>query len=609
MALSERRICMSRLSIILFMVAIMAVSGIQIAHAESLNLLNNAGFEDDVLANNGGLTDYITDWSPGYYNAFNEWSFTPIGHVEAGVYNPYSSDITGGAIGPVNTAYVILSWYDQGVSQILADTLAKGMEYVLSVQVGNPSYNPIYSASYRLELLAGDDLLVASDNTRPPARGTWKPERHSISYNYNEDPRPLLLKKALKIRLLIVDDGSSGNEIYFDDVTLTATAVPSIANTPAEQDVTVDLGSDVTVTFDNVTASGNTTMTTSETPPEGSFFINFIPPFYEISTTAVFTGDVRIELSYDDDDLEPFYRLFHFGGSPLAAVDITDDTISPNPDTEVNKIIGVTNSFSTFAVGYTPNQPPIANAGSDHAVEQENYDGAEVTLDGSGSTDPDSTPDTNDDIVSFEWYEGDTFLGNGEIINYTFPLGEHIVTLMVTDSDGETDEDEIVITVQNAAPKNFKQIAIDALSELLPTGDNKTDKRIKKALKHLEKSLDPKLWETDSTLTKKGKKVFDEEKKAVKDLQKLIKDRKVPDDVKVVFENVIDELLTADKLLAETALNEAKEYEGTDKKVGKEIEKSEKELEKATKELEKGKPEKAIDHYKKAWEHAQHAMK
>jgi hypothetical protein len=113
----------------------------------------------------------------------------------------------------------------------------------------------------------------------------------------------------------------------------------------------------------------------------------------------------------------------------------------------------------------------------------------------------------------------------------------------------------------------------------------------------------------EKSLTKKGKKVFDQEKKAVKILQQLIKDKKVADDVKDVCEEMIDKLVTVDKLLAETALNEAKEYEGTDKKVDKEIEKSEKELKKATKELEKGKPDKAIDHYKKAWEHAQHAMK
>jgi len=157
--------------------------------------------------------------------------------------------------------------------------------------------------------------------------------------------------------------------------------------------------------------------------------------------------------------------------------------------------------------------------------------------------------------------------------------------------------------------KSIKGDAASDLLALLPTVDHKTGKRIKKALKHLEKSLDSKLWENDSTLTKKGKKVFDEEKKAVKELQKLIKEKKVPDSVKVACKNVMDKLVTADKLLAETALNEAKAYPGPDKKIDKEIDKSEKELEKATKELEKDKPDKAIDHYKKAWEHARKAMK
>ncbi|MHC4395065.1 MAG: right-handed parallel beta-helix repeat-containing protein [Planctomycetota bacterium] len=101
------------------------------------------------------------------------------------------------------------------------------------------------------------------------------------------------------------------------------------------------------------------------------------------------------------------------------------------------------------------NQPPTADAGADQTVEQESYDGAEVTLDGSGSTDADSTPGTNDDIVSFNWYEADTLLGSGETINYTFPLGAHTVTLVVTDSFGETDEDEVAIVVQDTTPPEF----------------------------------------------------------------------------------------------------------------------------------------------------------
>ncbi|MDY6989612.1 MAG: PKD domain-containing protein [Thermodesulfobacteriota bacterium] len=98
------------------------------------------------------------------------------------------------------------------------------------------------------------------------------------------------------------------------------------------------------------------------------------------------------------------------------------------------------------------NNPPTADAGPDQTVEQGSYAGTEVTLDGSGSTDPDSTPGTNDDIVSFDWYEGDTFLGSGEVITYTFPLGPHTVTLVVTDSEGEPDDDEVIITVEDTTP-------------------------------------------------------------------------------------------------------------------------------------------------------------
>jgi peptidoglycan/xylan/chitin deacetylase (PgdA/CDA1 family) len=101
------------------------------------------------------------------------------------------------------------------------------------------------------------------------------------------------------------------------------------------------------------------------------------------------------------------------------------------------------------------NMPPVANAGPDQTVEQETYAGTEVILDGSGSTDPDSTPGTNNDIVSFEWYEGDNHLGSGEILNHTFSLGTHAVRLVVTDSAGLTDDDEMVVTVRDTTPPEF----------------------------------------------------------------------------------------------------------------------------------------------------------
>jgi streptogramin lyase len=103
----------------------------------------------------------------------------------------------------------------------------------------------------------------------------------------------------------------------------------------------------------------------------------------------------------------------------------------------------------------TVNRPPVANAGPDQTVEQESYAGTVVTLDGSASTDADSTPGTNDDIVSFDWYEDTTLLGSGETLNHAFPLGSHTVTLVVTDSFGQTDSDEVVIIVQDTTPPEF----------------------------------------------------------------------------------------------------------------------------------------------------------
>lgn len=108
-----------------------------------------------------------------------------------------------------------------------------------------------------------------------------------------------------------------------------------------------------------------------------------------------------------------------------------------------------------------PNQPPVADAGSDQTVEQESYAGTEVTLDGSGSTDPDSTPGTNDDIVSFDWYEDQTLLGSGQQLQHTFQLGEHTVTLVVTDSAGETDDDEAIIVVEDTIPPVVNSISAD----------------------------------------------------------------------------------------------------------------------------------------------------
>lgn len=89
------------------------------------------------------------------------------------------------------------------------------------------------------------------------------------------------------------------------------------------------------------------------------------------------------------------------------------------------------------------NNTPIADAGADQTIVDTDANGTEdVTLDGSGSTDSDGS------IVSYKWYEGATLLATGTSSpTVTFILGNHTVTLVVTDNEGTPASDTVAINV------------------------------------------------------------------------------------------------------------------------------------------------------------------
>ena len=81
---------------------------------------------------------------------------------------------------------------------------------------------------------------------------------------------------------------------------------------------------------------------------------------------------------------------------------------------------------------------PVADAGPDQTVLR---CGA-VTLDGSGSSDPDGT------LVTYAWDFGDGTTGEGITVFHTYPsTGDFTATLTVTDDDGMTGTDTATITV------------------------------------------------------------------------------------------------------------------------------------------------------------------
>ena len=100
-------------------------------------------------------------------------------------------------------------------------------------------------------------------------------------------------------------------------------------------------------------------------------------------------------------------------------------------------------SFS-IANEYDPNAVLSANAGPDTTLHLRPSNRA-TFLDGSLST---ANPST-DGIVSYEWYEGDKFIGPSATRWYNLTTnGPHTITLKVTDSTGATATDDVVVTVE-----------------------------------------------------------------------------------------------------------------------------------------------------------------
>ncbi len=137
---------------------------------------------------------------------------------------------------------------------------------------------------------------------------------------------------------------------------------------------------------------------------------------------------------------------------------------------EIGKVITVTASFTdgggrqesrtsaATAAVRAANEPPMASAGSNQTVNE----GATVTLDGSGTTDPDiATGDT----LTYLWAQTQTSgttvtLNDTSAVSPTFTApvrqtmtdGNLMFTLTVTDSENETSTATVTISVTNLPP-------------------------------------------------------------------------------------------------------------------------------------------------------------
>lgn len=248
-------------------------------------------------------------------------------------------------------------------------------------------------------------------------------------------------------------DGDSGSA-YQMFVKATGFEPDAGENTPTGTDVAVTpqavdgdgtplVGSALDLSFDDISTSGETTVTVSTEGPlvPTGFKLGDPPVYYDLETTALFSGDVEVCITYDEGAFadEENAQLFHFDDILSVWTDITSSR-----DTEANVICGTTSSFSTFVLAeLDANSAPVADAGPDQTgIVATSAAGTDVILDGSGSSDDDG------DELTYSW-SGDFGSASGVSPTVSLPPGEHVIQLTVSDGV-ESDTDSVTITVKYA---------------------------------------------------------------------------------------------------------------------------------------------------------------
>jgi len=108
---------------------------------------------------------------------------------------------------------------------------------------------------------------------------------------------------------------------------------------------------------------------------------------------------------------------------------------------------------------------PVADAGEDQIVTDSDGSGdEEVTLDGSASKDKDGT------IVNYSWSENGTEIASGVNPTVVLAVGEHTITLTVTDDSSNANEDDVSIYVLSSATNRSIELNNGTLDELFVAG-------------------------------------------------------------------------------------------------------------------------------------------
>lgn len=235
----------------------------------------------------------------------------------------------------------------------------------------------------------------------------------------------------------------------------------SVAVLPEDE---TSLTTPVEVIFDDVNLSGNTSLITDETGPEipGGFAFGDPLRYYDISTTAEFSGPVQIAIDYSGMVYanEEGLRLMHYEEQQW--MDVT--TLL---DTENDMIYGEVTSLSPFGV-LADIETPVFSETSDIIINDPGPTGAYVEFEIPTATD-------NSPGVIVEQTDG-TGLTSGSF----FPLGATTLSYQATDVAGNTATCSFNVILNNLppvideiiAPVDPISLGTEAIVTVLFTDDN-----------------------------------------------------------------------------------------------------------------------------------------
>ena len=191
----------------------------------------------------------------------------------------------------------------------------------------------------------------------------------------------------------------------------------------------VQLAPAVTVTFSAVSSRGSTQVTTSDTgaaPPPG---VQLLPGalFYDVETTASFTGPVGVCIGYDAAASDGYaLQLFRLGDDGWSDVTSSVDGTSA---------CGAADALGTFAIFAHDATPPTLDAPADMVIDATDPTGAAVTFAATASDAIDPSPSVQCAPTS----------------GTVFAVGTTTVTCTATDAAGNVATATFTVHVEGAA--------------------------------------------------------------------------------------------------------------------------------------------------------------